>query len=82
MIPLLKIDSIKLPPGHPPEALTAEAARILRVRPEAVRSIEPLRRSIDARDGVVWSYAVAVSLEDEAAALRRCRRGVSRIVPP
>ena len=78
---MLKIEQIKLPPGHGPEALRNEAARLLRIRPGDICSLELLRRSVDAREGAALVYAAAVSVTDEAAVLHRRRRGVSRWAP-
>ncbi len=78
---MLKIENIKLSPGAPRSGLTAEAARLLRVREADVLSLRVLRRSVDARDGVFMVYTVEVSVKDEAAA-RRCRsKRVSLSVP-
>ncbi|MCI8812866.1 MAG: hypothetical protein HFG12_06490 [Oscillibacter sp.] len=70
---MLKIENIKLSPGAPRSGLTAEAARLLRVREADILSLRVLRRSVDARDGVFMVYTVEVSVKDEAAAARRCR---------
>ncbi len=70
---LLKIENIKLPPGSSMDGLTAEAARLLRIRKTDVLSLRILRRSVDAREGVSMVYAVEVSVNDEASLLRRCR---------
>ena len=51
MTHLLKIENIKLSPGVPMSGLTAEAARLLRVREADVLSLRILRRSVDAREG-------------------------------
>ena len=76
---MLRIDGIKLRPGEE-AALPQRAARILRT--DAIRSLTVLRRSLDAREGVFFVYAVAVEVEREEAVLRRCAgRGVSRCVP-
>ncbi len=79
---VLKLEHIKLPPGHRPEALRTEAARLLRIPPEDLLSLEILRRSVDAREGASLVYAAAVSVRDEAAVLRRSRRGVLPWEPP
>ncbi len=79
---MLKLEHIKLPPGHRPEALEAEAARLLRIPPGDLLSLEILRRSVDAREGAALVYAAAVSVRDEAAVLRRSRRGIVRWEPP
>ena len=80
---MLKIEHLHLPPGAGAAALVGEAARLLRVREKELLSLQILRRSIDAREGVKWVYTVAVSVKDEAGVLRRCRSGkVSRYMPP
>lgn len=79
---MLRIENIKLPPGHDERALYAEAARLLRCPEGALRSLRLLRRSIDAREEAVLVYTVEVEAEDEEALLRRCRsRRVGRSVP-
>ena len=50
VLPLLKIESIKLSPGADMGVLTAEAARILKVREKELQSLRVLRRSVDARE--------------------------------
>ena len=59
---MLKLEHIKRPPGHRPEALRTEAARLLRIPPEDLLSLEILRRSVDAREGASLVYAAAVSV--------------------
>ncbi len=82
MTHLLKIENIKLSPGVPMSGLTAEAARLLRVREADVLSLRILRRSVDAREGVSMVYTVEVSVKNEASLLRRCRsQRISRSVP-
>ena len=71
---MLKIESIKLSPGQGMAALTAEAARLLRVREKDLLSLKVLRRSIDARKGEVSVvYTVEAAVKDETAVLKRCR---------
>ena len=71
---MLKIESIKLSPGQGMAALTAEAARLLRVREKDLLSLKVLRRSIDARKGEVFVvYTVEAAVKDEDAVLKRCR---------
>ena len=78
---LLRIDSIKLPPGAGTAELTAEAARLLRVREQDLLSLRVLRRSVDAREDVCLVYTVEAAVRDEAAVLRRAGRKVSRAQP-
>lgn len=80
---MLKIEHIKLPPGHSQEALRRECARVLRIRDEDLLSLRLLRRSIDAREGVRMVYTTAASVRNEDSVLHRAARGgaVSRYVP-
>ena len=70
---LLKIESIKLPPGADMGALTAETARILKVREKELQSLRVLRRSVDAREEAALVYTVEAAVKDETAVLKRCR---------
>ncbi len=70
---MLKIEHIKLSPGAGAAELTAESARILKVREKEVISLRILRRSIDAREGVRLVYTVEASVKDEEKVLKRCR---------
>ena len=78
---VLKIEHIKLSPGADAAVLTAEAARLLRVREKDLLFLKVLRRSIDARkDDVAVVYTVEAAVKDEAAVLKRCRnKKVSRL---
>ena len=77
---MLKIENIKLPPGSDMAALSAEAARILKVREKDFSSLRVLRRSVDAREEVSLVYTVEAAVKDEAAVLKRCRsKKVSRM---
>ncbi len=79
---MLKLEGLRLPPGHRPADLASQAARLLRIREADLRSLQILRRSIDAREGVALAYTLAVSVDNEPAVLRRCRgRKVSRYEP-
>ena len=77
---MLKIENIKIPPQQDLGAVSAEAARILKVREKDLQSLRILRRSIDAREGVMLVYTVEVGVKDEAAVMKRCHsKRVSRI---
>ena len=79
---LLRIESMKLPPGAGMADLTAEAVRLLRVREQDILSLRVLRRSVDAREEVCLVYTVEAAVKDETAVLRRCRsRKVSQAQP-
>ena len=77
---LLKIENIKLSPDAGMAALTAETARLLKVREKEVTHLRVLRRSVDARDGVYMVYTVEAAVKDEQTALKRCHnKRVSRV---
>ena len=70
---MLKIESIKLAPGQDMGILTAETARILKIREKDLLSLKVLRRSIDARKGEVSVvYTVEAVVKDEPTVLKRC----------
>lgn len=76
---MLKVESIKLPPGGDMGALSAEVARILKIREKDLLSLRVLRRSVDARDGVSIVYTVEASVKEEASVLKRCHKKVFRM---
>lgn len=79
---MLKLEGVRLPPGGKEADLAAHAARLLRLRPEELRSLQVLRRSVDAREDAALVCTLAVRVDDESAVLRRCRnRKVSRLEP-
>ena len=76
---MLKIENIKLEPGHDVSALFSEAAHILKLKEKEKFSLKILRRSIDAREDVKMVYTVEVEVRDEETVLKRCRsKKVSR----
>ncbi len=78
---LLKLDNIKLSPSQGMADLTAECARILKIKEKDFRSLKILRRSIDAREEVRLVYTVEALVKDEPTVLKRCHsKKVSRIV--
>ncbi len=79
---MLKIEGLKLAPGEAAEALRGKAAAALRMRPDEIRELRVLRRSIDAREDVSFRYSVTVRVNGEEKALRRARgKGVSLYAP-
>ena len=79
---MLKIENLKLSPDTGPSALSAECARLLKVRECDITSLRPLHRSVDARDGVRLVYTVEAGVKDEAEVLKRVHSAkVSRLVP-
>ena len=79
---MLRIDNIKTQPGAGEDALRRSAAALLRVSAGEITAFHVLRRSVDARDGVQFVWSAAVSLKNEAAALKRCKnKNISRYAP-
>ena len=76
---MLKVENIKLSPGSDMGALTAETARILKIREKDIASLRVLRRSVDAREDVSIVYTVEVGVKDEMNVLKRCHKKVSRL---
>ena len=48
---MLRIQQLKLPVVHTPEALKAKIIKTLRIRPEDLIRYEIMRKSLDARGG-------------------------------
>lgn len=76
---MLKVENIKLAPGADMGALTAETARILKIREKEISSLRILRRSVDAREDVSIVYTVEVAVKDEMSVLKRSHKKVSRM---
>ena len=70
---MLRLDQIKLNLDQGEDVLRAKAARLLRLQPSELKSLQVLRRAIDARDDLSLVYTVAVEVADQARVLRRCR---------
>lgn len=69
---MLKLQEIKLPIDHAPDALLTAAARRLRCGVQEIRSLRVLRKAVDCRkkERIVFTYTLAVSLREEDAILR------------
>ena len=79
---MLRIDNIKLQPGASMADLSAEAARLLKIKEKELLTLRILRRSVDAREDVCMVYTVEAQVKDEEAVLKRCRsnKRISRAV--
>ncbi|WP_455618061.1 NAD(P)/FAD-dependent oxidoreductase [Eisenbergiella sp.] len=83
---MIRIQQMKLKPGHAPEAVEEKAARILRIPAGQIASCSVAKQSIDARKKpeIWYSYVVDISLKggDEDKVIRKCRNGnVTRFTP-
>ncbi len=72
---MIRITQLKLPVGHDRRKLTEKAARLLRVRPEEIRRIEIVKRSIDARrkDQIRFVYTLDVETGRESQVVKRAK---------
>jgi uncharacterized FAD-dependent dehydrogenase len=70
---MLRVTELKLPLGHPPEALPQALAARLKVAPVEILSWTVARRANDARrkSAILMVYSVDVVLKDEAAVVAR-----------
>jgi uncharacterized FAD-dependent dehydrogenase len=71
---MIRINEIKLPLDHPPEALRTAVLKRLQALDTELLSFVVVRRGVDARrrNGIMLVYSVDVVVSDEAAVLRRC----------
>ena len=67
---MLRIENIKLLPDEGMAVLCTRAAKLLGVREAEILSLQVLRRSVDAREGVCLVYTVGVHLKNETAVRR------------
>jgi uncharacterized protein len=72
---MLRVTELKLPLGHPPEALPEALAARLGLEPRDILSFEVARRANDARkkSQILMVYSVDAAVADEAAVLARFR---------
>jgi uncharacterized FAD-dependent dehydrogenase len=73
---MLRISDLKLPLGHPPEALGPAICNRLGIPADDLISHTIVRRAHDARKkaAILMVYTVDVALRDEAAVLARFER--------
>ena len=70
---MIAVRDLRLGVGEKETKLPALAARVLKLRPEEIRALTIVKKSLDARkkDNIRWLYTVAVEVADEQAVLRR-----------
>jgi uncharacterized FAD-dependent dehydrogenase len=81
---MLRLSDIKLPLGHPPEALKAAVLKRLKLPASQLKSLTVARRGHDARNkqAIVYIYAVDLEVADEAALLASAPKGVKLAPTP
>jgi hypothetical protein len=72
---MLRVNEIKLPIDHPPEALEAAVRERLKLKGAELARFEVAKRAHDARrkTAILIVYNVDVEVADEAAVLARCK---------
>lgn len=72
---MIRISQLKLPVMHRPEELKEKAARLLRVRPEEIRSLRIVRQSLDARKkpDLFYVYSVDAEIPAEEKVLKKVK---------
>ena len=80
---MLKINQITLKPGEPEDRLKEAAAKKAGIRPEEIRSLSILRKSVDARDkdDVRFVYSVSLETDHENRILSRLDAPVCQKMP-
>ena len=80
---MLRVGNLSLPLDYRPEDLPAAVAAKLRLQPRDVLSVQPVRRSVDARDkaDVHFVMTADAALRNEAACLKRLKPGLAAPAP-
>ena len=73
---MLRVTQIKLPLGHPPEALKTALAKKLKLSAFEIKDFKVVKRAHDARSrtAILFIYTFDVTVRDEAATLARFAR--------
>ncbi len=71
---MICLRNLRLAPGEKETRLRAKAAKALGFPPDKLGEIKILKKSLDARkkSDIHWRYTLALTVPDEASALRRC----------
>ena len=72
---MLKLNQVRIRPGHSEAELRKKAADLLRIPVQDIVHIKMIRRSIDARrkPEIFFSYTLELDVKQEDKVLRRCR---------
>ena len=70
---MIRVTQLKLPLGHPPEALKAALAKRLKLSSFEIKDFQVFKRAHDARSRttILFIYTLDVTVKDEAALLAR-----------
>lgn len=72
---MIKINQIRLRPGHTEQQLYAKAAQILKIEKKEIRKLHIIKQSIDARKkpDIWYSYVVEVEADKEEVLVKRAK---------
>ena len=72
---MIRINQLKLSIHHKPEDLKKKAAKLLRIRPEAIRSLHIVKQSVDARkkEDLLFIYTVDVETAQEDMVVKKAK---------
>lgn len=74
---MIRINQLKLPVDHKPEALWAKAAKALKIPVNEIRSIQIIKQSVDARkkENIHFTYSIDVEVEKEEIVIHKAKNG-------
>lgn len=80
-LPVLRINQIKLRPGHSPGELEEKLCRFLHIPADALLDYRIWKQSIDARKkpDIFYSYTIDVKVKQESSVLRKMKNKVQKI---
>ena len=78
---MLRVNQVKVPPGHSEAELRRSTANVLRIPEEDIISLIIIRQSVDARKKpqICYSYSVDVKVKGEEKILRRFKGKESQV---
>lgn len=79
---MIRITQLKLPITHSKADLVNKAAKLLRVSPEAIKSLTIVKQSIDARkkEEILYSYTVDVEAAKESQIVKKAKSSQISVV--
>lgn len=78
---MLRINQIKLRPGHSREALEDKICRLLHIKSDALLDYQIQKQSIDARKkpDIFFSYTIDVKVKQESTILKKMKKQVQQV---
>lgn len=72
---MIRISQLKLPVDHKPGDIKKKAAKLLRISPDAIKKLNIVRQSIDARkkEEILYIYTVDIETEKEGQIVKKAK---------